>query len=111
MAGQKTITATHIEYVPPPDPAYVVTSKPPYVIGPDATGDYYLYTSLNEKPTYIRLDRSWFIWWDDINEAWVLSRTLGIHQGPIWTKYNEPITGNYNPYGGASEKAVVSAWS
>jgi len=86
---------------------YKVTGE----LTPDSSGNYFYAGQKNGKPYYRRDDGAFFLWWNIVGISWwVINTNLDVFY-PWWTKQDDQhiITGSYNPYGGYTGIATVSA--
>lgn len=70
-------------------------------LDPDATGDFVEVCTYNGQPFYHNAGEGWFLWYDSINEIWVVSILLGITGSAYWTS-TDKISNSYIAHGTAS---------
>lgn len=71
------------------------------VLSPDSTGDFEEVCTYAGQPYYRNSGNGWFLWWDSINELWVVSALLGVPGTAYWTSADK-ISASYLPHGTAS---------
>jgi len=106
MAGQKTISSTYHEPLPPPPP------HPPDMLvtgdgGPvSPNGNYYKDGIYAGKMSYRRLDGAFFLYWFSISNRYYLSTTKGNIISRYWAIPVQGPVGTYlihNVYTGTPE--------
>lgn len=90
--------------------AKLVTDRDYDVTGdltPDAAGYFDIAGIYNGENYLRRHDGAYFVWWDG-SIAWYISPVLGQNLPNSWQKLLGPITGVYNPFGGAVGIATIT---
>jgi hypothetical protein len=107
MAGQKTITSTHKEVVPPPTPpssSYDVSGT----LFPDRIGNYPFAGTFNGQSYYENVTHHYALWYKLDPTSWIISSSPGSEVGARWVKGNAIITGNYFAINPATGTATVT---
>ena len=110
MAGQKTISSTHQEFIPPPTPppsSYDITGT----LFPDIVGSYPLTGTFNGQSYYENITNHYVLWFQSIGGSWMITGVLGSELGAKWVKGNAVITGEYYSILPSTGTATVSPGS
>lgn len=109
MAGQKTISTTYKEPIPPPAPPpvpdYVVTDS----IFPSINGNYFAAGNYGGKPYYAKNVDNSFLWWDIPATRWVLSLLLSNPGSGYFKRTDQSPIGVYITIGDAVGVVYVNA--
>lgn len=99
MAGQKTITSSYYEFIPPPVPPPVADYHIDTVTVPACAGNYFIRGNHDGRTYCSNTDNTFFIWWYDGGGSYVISTALGVIAPGYWRRGLPIIDGTYNHMG------------
>lgn len=95
MAGQKTISSTYVQPIPPPGPVadYHIEQNPE--LNPDCSGDYFDFGIHEMGQVYRRQDGMFFIF-PTIEGFWAIMNSITGEETQEWYAAQPAIIGTYN---------------